>query len=147
MNKKTKWIIGILFAAVALLAAVYLMTREHIPEGALAIRKGEKTAYVSLDKKELQQVNGTLINGKGEEKQVNAMGVPLKTVLKNAKALPEKSVTVTADDAFSAEVAAEELEENKAFLIAEEDGSVTLVVFGDSNSKRNVRKVVSIDVQ
>lgn len=57
------------------------------------------------------------------------------------------AVKVTADDEFSAELSGDELnEEGKAYLVGENDGSMRLVVFGDSNAKRNVRNVVSVDI-
>lgn len=149
MKKKIIAILAILAALLLVLTAVRLITREQIPEGALAVHMGEKTSYITLDQLNSQQITGTLINGKGQEKQVDASGVPLKSVLEAAKIPAEQihTVTLTADDAYSAEIKAEELEENKVYLAREEDGSVTLVVFGDSNSKRQVHNVVSLDVQ
>ena len=149
MKKKTIAILAVLAALLLVLTAVRLITREQIPEGALAVHMGEKTSYITLDQLNSQQITGTLINGKGQEKQVDASGVPLKSVLEAAKIPAEQihTVTLTADDAYSAEIKAEELEENKVYLAREEDGSVTLVVFGDSNSKRQVHNVVSLDVQ
>ena len=35
---------------------------------------------------------------------------------------------------------------DKAYLVCEDDGSMRLVVCGDSNAKRNVRNVVSVDI-
>ena len=35
---------------------------------------------------------------------------------------------------------------DKAYLVSEDDGSMRLVVFGDSNAKRNVRNVVSVEI-
>lgn len=149
MKKKIIAILAILAALLLVLTAVRLITREQIPEGALAVHMGEKTSYITLDQLNSQQITGTLINGKGQEKQVDASGVPLKSVLEAAIIPAEQihTVTLTADDAYSAEIKAEELEENKVYLAREEDGCVTLVVFGDSNSKRQVHNVVSLDVQ
>ena len=57
------------------------------------------------------------------------------------------AVKVTADDEFSAELSGDELDEaGKAYLVSEDDGSMRLVVFGDSNAKRNVRNVVSVEI-
>ena len=54
---------------------------------------------------------------------------------------------VTAQDEFSAEISGEELlEKDKVYLISEDDGTVALVVFGDSNAKRNVKNVARIEV-
>ena len=49
------------------------------------------------------------------------------------------SVKVTAADEFSAELSGGEVnEDGKAYLVSEDDGSMRLVVFGDSNAKRKV---------
>ena len=54
---------------------------------------------------------------------------------------------MTADDEFSAELSGDEVNEaGKAYLVGEDDGSMRLVVFGDSNAKRNVRNVVSVEI-
>ena len=60
----------------------------------------------------------------------------------------DRQVTVTADDEYSAVVTAEELAApDKVYLIAQEEDGVQLVVFGDSNSKRNVSNVVRVTVE
>ena len=57
------------------------------------------------------------------------------------------AVKVTADDEFSAELTGGEVNEaGKAYLVCEDDGSMRLVVFGDSNAKRNVRDVVILEM-
>lgn len=148
MKKKTTVILIVLAVLVLALAAIRLATREEIPEGALAIHYNEKTSYISLDGLTAQPITGTLINGKGEEKQVEATGVPLKALLEKAKVPTDQisTVSVEAEDAFTAEIAAAELDQEKVFLVQEE-GSMKLVVFGDTNSKRQVRNVVSISIR
>lgn len=148
MKKKRTVILIVLAALLLVLAAVRLAVREDIPEGTLAVRYGDHTSRIRLDSLPVQPVTGTLVNGKGEEKQINAMGVPLEAVLEKADVPVSRIsvVTVTAEDAFSAEITADELAQNKVFLVQEENG-VKLVVFGDSNSKRQVRNAVSIDVR
>ena len=90
-----------------------------------------------------------MINGKGEKSYIDTQGVPLADVIKGAGFDPNNAaaVRVTADDEFSVELSGDELnEEGKAYLVGENDGSVRLVVFGDSNAKRNVRNVVSVEI-
>ena len=153
MKKQTKTILMIIAALVLLvgvIAVVYAASRERVPEGALAVRSGDKTEYVELSKQKLEPVAGSLVNGKGQKIAVDAKGMELADVLRAAGVKPEDvaSVTVTADDAFSAEVTGEEmLESGKAYLTYDADEGMTLVVFGDSNAKRNVRSVVSVDVK
>ena len=70
-------------------------------------------------------------------------------MIKNAGFDPNNAaaVKVTADDEFSAELSGDEVNEaGKAYLVSEDDGSMRLVVFRDSNAKRNVRNVVSVDI-
>lgn len=151
MKKQSKIIlamIAVLIVVVAILAVVHLQTREQVPEGALAIHYQDDVTYVDVASLQLETVSGTVINGKGEEMEVNAQGAALADVLKEAGIDPALvgAVTVTAEDAYSAELTGEELNETgKVYLSADEDG-VSLVVFGDENMKRNVRDVVSVDV-
>ena len=151
MKKQSKIIIAVLavlILAVALLAVVHFHTRETVPEGALAVHAGENVSYVEVEKLALVPVQGTVINGKGEETEVNEQGVALCDVLRAAKLDPEAvgAVTVTASDEFSAKLSGAELNEaGKAYLVPGDDG-LQLIVFGDENMKRNVRDVVSVDV-
>ncbi len=148
MKKKTTVLLIVLAVLLMVLAVLRLTAREEIPEGTLAVHFGEKTSYITLDGVTAQPITGTLINGKGEEKQVEAMGVPMKALLEKANVPTGQisAVSVEAEDAFTAEIAAEELDQEKVFLVQEEDG-VKLVVFGDTNSKRQVHNVVSINIR
>jgi len=142
-------LLGILLLALAVLAILHFHTREQVPENALAIHAGDQIRYVELDKLPLGPVQGTVINGKGEEKPIDAEGIALADVLREAGLDPKnfKSVTVRASDAFSAEIAGDELNETgKVYLYRGKDGSFTLVVFGDANAKRHVKNVEAIDV-
>ena len=59
--------------------------------------------------------------------------------------LPEKGVSVTAADEYRVEVTSDELaERGKVFLLKEETPG--LIVFGDSDEKRNVKNVARITV-
>ena len=142
-------VLGILLLTLAVLTILHLHTREQVPENALAIHVGDQVRYLEQDKLPLGPVQGTVINGKGEEKPVDAEGIALADVLREAGLDPEpvKAVTVRASDEFSAEIAGDELNEpGKVFLYRSKDGSFTLVVFGDANAKRHVKNVEAIDV-
>ena len=148
MNKKYILLLA-LMVLTALLAGWYLTTRDAVPENTLRVTWVGKTTDLDAAKLTGEPVKGTLINGKGKETAVDTTGLSLQAALTAAKVdiTAVESVTVTAQDAFSAELTGEEIrEEGKASLILE-NGEVTLVVFGDSNSKRNVRQVMQIDVQ
>ena len=134
-------LISILVLAAAALAVIHASTRKKVPEGAISVQQAGKETYVVLKEQTLVKVAGTIVNGKGEEKDIDADGIALSSLADGSF----ENVTVTADDEFSAVVGADEIE--NAWLIQSEDGTAQLVVFGDSNSKRAVRNVVRIEFE
>ena len=152
MKKSTKIImaaIAALIALTAVFAIIHSAARTEVPDGALLVSCGGEKKYVDLASLDTVSVRGSVVNGKGEKSDVNTQGVPLADVIENAGFDPNGAVTVkvTADDEFSAELSGDELnEDGKAYLISEDDGSMRLVVFGDSNAGRNVRNVVSVEI-
>ena len=93
------------------------------------------------------------MNGKGQEKEISAQGAALSDVLSLAGIEPDSYTTarVVSSDEYAAGITAEEAAAgNIAFLIPDEgdDGTETirLIVFGDDNSKRQVKDVVKIEV-
>ncbi len=147
--KRTKLVpilIAALIALTAATAALYLSTRPAAEEGSLRVEYGGQAVHLPLDRLEFGPVHGVLVNGKGEERAVDAQGVPLSDVLRAAGATDYAEVTVTADDAYHAVVTAEEIAQpDRVFLIREEKGP-RLVVFGDVDSRRSVSGVVSLTV-
>lgn len=95
---------------------------------------------LKLSELDYESVSGSIKNGKGEIRQIDAEGVKLDSVLEG----DYESAKVTASDEYSATVATEEME--NAYLILD-DGALRLIVFGDENSKRDVKNVVRIDTQ
>lgn len=152
MKKSTKIImaaIAALIALTAVFAIIHSAARTEVPDGALLLSCGGEKKYVDLASLDTVSVRGSVVNGKGEKSDVNTQGVPLADVIENAGFDPNGAVTVkvTADDEFSAELSGDELnEDGKAYLVSEDDGSMRLVVFGDSNAGRNVRNVVSVEI-
>ena len=152
MKKSTKIImaaIAALIARTAVFAIIHAAARTEVPDGALLVSCGGEKKYVDLASLDTVSVRGSVVNGKGEKSDVNTQGVPLADVIENAGFDPNGAVTVkvTADDEFSAELSGDELnEDGKAYLVSEDDGSMRLVVFGDSNAGRNVRNVVSVEI-
>ena len=135
-SKKTVYIIlAVLLVLTAALAAAHLTTREKVPEGAILVRQSGEERYVEPDRLFQTAVTGTIVNGKGEERSIDARGIALDDLAKGGYDVIE----VTASDEYSALVSADE--KDSAFLILNDDGSVQLVVFGDANSKRAVRNV------
>ena len=152
MKKSTKIImaaIAALIALTAVFAIIHSAARTEVPDGALLVSCGGEKKYVDLASLDTVSVRGSVVNGKGEKSDVNTQGVPLADVIENAGFDPNGAVTVkvTADDEFSAELSGDELnEDGKAYLVSEDDGSMRLVVFGDSNAGRNVLNVVSVEI-
>ena len=152
MKKSTKIImaaIAALIALTAVFAIIHSAARTEVPDGALLVSCGGEKKYVDLASLDTVSVRGSVVNGKGEKSDVNTQGVPLADVIENAGFDPNGAVTVkvTADDEFSAELSGDELnEDGKAYLVSADDGSMRLVVFGDSNAGRNVRNVVSVEI-
>ena len=152
MKKSTKIImaaIAALIALTAVFAIIHSAARTEVPDGALLVSCGGEKKYVDLASLDTVSVRGSVVNGKGEKSDVNTQGVPLAEVIENAGFDPNGAVTVkvTADDEFSAELSGDELnEDGNAYLVSEDDGSMRLVVFGDSNAGRNVRNVVSVEI-
>ncbi len=150
MKKKSIIVITVLVIITAIIAAVHLSAREQIPEGAIQVDSGGSSSYIELSEMSLEKVSGTVVNGKGEEKELSADGASLATALSEAgiKVQDVSLVKVTADDEYSAEITGDEMRESgKVFLYQEEEGKTGLVVFGDENSKRRIHSVVKIDVQ
>ena len=148
--KTKKIVIIVLLAVTAAIAAIHLGVRKQVPEGALQVNSGDETFYVEIEKLPIEKVHGVIVNGKGEEIEIDAEGISLRDILSDLGIDVEGivSVKVTAGDEFSAELTGKEVRESgKAYLYQEGQQSVTLVVFGDSNAKRNVRGVERIDVQ
>lgn len=152
MKKNSKIIIAVIAALIALtavLAVIHSAARTEVPDGALLVSCDGEKKYVDINSLDAVPVQGSVVNGKGEKSDIDTLGVPLAVVIKNAGFDPSgaAAVKVTADDEFSAELSGDELNEaGKAYLVSEDDGSMRLVVFGDSNAKRNVRNVVSVDI-
>lgn len=146
-NRVVVLIIIALVAVTALAAVIHLTTRVSVPEGVLLVEAAGQTKEVAWGRLELMSVQGTLINGKGEERTIEAQGILLRDMLEGIGASVETEVTVIAEDEYSASVTAEEIKaDGQVYLAATDDGGIQLVVFGDSNSKRNVSGVARLVV-
>lgn len=138
----------VLVLITAVVAIFYLTTRQTAPEGTLRIESGGQVIELPLERLEFVPVHGTTVNGRGEERIIDAQGVLLSMVLQEAGITGFAEVTVTADDAYNAVVTAEEIaESDRVYLIQQDEGGFRLIVFGDSNSKRSVSDVASLSVK
>lgn len=146
--ESAKIIVIALVLITAIVAVFYLNTRTAAPKGTLLIEYGDQTLELPLEQLKLTAVHGTVVNGRGEERTVDAQGILLSQVLREAGVTDFSEVTVTADDEYSARVSAEEVAETgKVYLIRQDEGGMQLIVFGDGNSKRNVSNVVRLSVR
>ena len=141
--------IAILLVITGVMALIHFKTREEVPEGAIEVVSGEEIQFIDISEFTYKQVSGTRINGKGEEKEVSASGILLKDVLSSAGIEEYAKVSVVADDAYSADVSAEEIKNDIEAYLIQEEGEVRLrlVVFGDKDSKRSVSNVAQIIVE
>jgi hypothetical protein len=149
MKKHRVKIFALIMVVLAIIAAiVYFEQREEVIEGSLRVTNGTKTVMLNPSKFEQTQVSGVRVNGKGEEIPVNGLGIAIKDVIAQAQIAEYAFVKVVSDDAYTAELSAEEVkDETKAFLLFDEENELRLVVFGDTNSKRSVSDVVEIVVE
>ena len=147
-TNKVKIFVIVLVSLTIIVALLHLNTREDVAEGTLLLTIGDESVTIDISKFDYEQVTGIRMNGKGEELEVNAPGISLKSILKQEKIQDYTKVTVFSNDSYSAEVLAEEVEmDSKVFLIVEEEKTLRLVVFGDTNSKRSVSNVVQIVIE
>ena len=138
----------VLVLITAIVAIFYLTTRPTTSEGTLRIENGGQVIELRLERLTFASVHGTTVNGKGEERTIDAQGVLLSEVLREAGISEFTEVTVTADDAYNAVVTAEEIAKpDRVYLIQQDEGGLRLIVFGDSNSKRSVSDVASLSVK
>lgn len=149
-NRVVKIVVALVLVA-AVFAVVHLSTRPAEEAGAIQVSFEEKTVSVLLSNLPLQDVSGTAVNGKGEEKAIEGKGTPLSEVLTQAGVdlSSIQQVRVAAADEFSAILTVQEIaEEGRVYLLQEEgEERPRLVVFGDLDSKRRVKDVARIEVE
>lgn len=150
-SKTMKILMLALLLVTVIVAGAYLALRAQIPEDAIVLEYGSTTYIVDLQGIKMTEIHGERMNGKGEVKPVDGMGFHLQDLVAwtLGKDFTCDTVTITASDGVSAEITADELnEEGKVVLLwNEEDGRLQLIVFGDSDSKRSVKQVERIEVK
>lgn len=145
LKHKVVIVMAVLLILTVIAAVFHLRTRENIAEGTLLVTVGDASGYLDISEFSYIHVTGVRMNGKGEEIPVDAPGIPLSQVLQMVSAAEYETVMVISDDSYQAELSAEETtDETKAYLIADDEKRLRLVVFGDTNSKRSVTNVVQI---
>lgn len=144
MKKTNKILIIVIIAILVVTAGAawwYLSNREEVPEDSIVLSTGGSEEIIDISKLKLTTFTGTTVNGKGDKKDIEAEGVKLSDIIGTSD---YTEVSVISDDAYSANVKKEEMDQ--AYLQIEE-GKARLYVFGDKDSKRNVKNVVRIEVK
>ena len=142
-------LILILAVAVALLAVLHLTGDRIVEQGKVEIIQKDQKWFLGKSDIARIPVKGELVNGKGERVNIDAKGSLLADVLTSVGIDPAEvdDLRITSQDEYSAEISGEELlEAGKVYLVSDDDGTFTLIVFGDSNSKRKVKNVARIEV-
>ena len=139
----------VLLIMTALLAVWHLNSQPKVASGTVFISANNTETHVRLADLSCVNVQGKLIDGKGEMQIISAKGTELADVLAQVGMDTEAilRVTAVASDEYRAEIAGEELRtQDTVFLLIHED-SAELVVFGDENRKRNVANVTRLEVE
>ncbi len=138
----------ILMILLTITAAIFHLTaRDTVPAGCLRIVFNGTKTEVELSSLDLQHIQGAVVNGKGEERTIEAQGIAVSELIALAGTERYSAITVTADDEYHAELTAEDVAVSEnAYFILQDDGGVQLIVFHDTNSKRNVTNVIQVEV-
>ena len=162
--KKMIGVITVLAFVLSLCACGGQPTKEQEVENSallagLVIQNDGNEITVAWDEIDRAPFEGDLANGKGEITHSTYEGSELRTLLEaNGIEISEDSViSVTGEDGYSAELTGTEiLEKGKVYVALSQNGAMIenteggqgaqLVVFGDPNSKREVKylKMVSL---
>lgn len=148
--KNKKLFIGlalILIVVVGISAYINQKNRpsKEVGQLSLIIEGSEKMLPILED--DLQEVTGEILNGKGEIKEISGQMIEIKTLLAKNAITNYTEVAFEADDAYRISISEDELQEDEKFYLQVEEEQFNLVVFGDSNAKRNVRNLVQIVVE
>ncbi|MCD2492588.1 hypothetical protein LQE92_08105 [Lacrimispora sp. NSJ-141] len=146
-NKRVMFFILSLLALAGILSAIHLKTRDTSAQGNVKVSHKGENFVLDYNKWQYEPVSGIRINGKGDEISVEGNGIELSTVLEQLNIDHYRNVIVSSDDSYSAEVSADEAEENGKVYLMYEDDELRLIVFGDADSKRSVSNVVQITVE
>lgn len=154
MNKKVTIGIVLLCLATIITVSVYLIMRESVPRSVLTVDYAGNKTIVDPFGLDRIDVKGTLMNAKGESKEISSKGFSLISCINLAKVPEEgyKHVKVVSDDEYAAELTPDEVrDDKKTFLLIDEDKetkakTLRLIVFGDKDSKRQVKKVARVEL-
>ena len=144
-NRISVRLIAALLIVTALAAAWHFHSQPRSLPGAVSVFHEGRSAYVQTSGLPVSRISGTVVNGKGETRDIDADGIRLSDLLEKAGIDTYDALSVIASDEYRAVLAPDDLP--NAVLLPESDDRLRLIVFGDPDSKRNVSDVVRIEVQ
>ncbi|MBO4862127.1 MAG: hypothetical protein J5535_04435 [Firmicutes bacterium] len=147
MKKKT--LIIILAALVVIATVLAIIVSKNQPSKSVSeviIMQGGKETKVDLGKLQLTDVKATVTRANGKTIEIDSKGIELKDLLAEYRGFT--TITVNAEDNYSAELKADELQtEKNVYLILGEENKPRLMVLSDSNAKRDVKNVLSLELK
>ncbi len=147
MKKRILILILILFAVTAAITAIYLGSREKTKAGDLRIKTDSEELTVSIDNLPLSGISGEVKNQKGEIKKIDAEGYSLSDIPALTGVVDYSEISVFSDDEYHAVLSKDELSDHERAWIIKDEDMLRLIVFGDKDSKRNVKNVVRIEIR
>ena len=147
MKKKTLLIIlAVLVALAAVLAVIISKNQPQKAVSEVIIVQNGKQAKVDLGKLDLTDVKATVTRANGKTLEIDAKGLEMRKLLEKYSGYT--TLTVSAEDNYTAEIKADELQtEKNVYLIIGEENKPRLVVLSDSNAKRDVKNVLTIELK
>ncbi len=145
--KKRIAVISVLLVLTAILSVFYLRSRDNVKPGSIIVQSRDKSVTIQLSDMDLKHVSGTITNKKGETKEIDSEGILLADIPSLLPADDYSKMTVISDDEYKAELDRDELGSSVEAWLVQNDGSIRLVVFGDKDSKRDVKNVVRIEIE
>ena len=165
MKNQKIWIIACVCVLLAATVGVGLYVRssqaEKELENAITLKLGDKSIAVALSDLGKVDFEGEIVDGKGDHHAHTYRGIELKELLEanGIKAAEITEVTAESADQYTAVLTGDEIREDaRVYVVIEMDGKpvsgiedgtpgAQLVVFGDPNSRRNVRFLSLITVK
>ena len=146
MNRRVLIIIlTLIIIAIAVLAVVVGTSMPTKSPSEIIITEGGKQSRTDLEKLELTDVKGTITMASGKTKTIDAKGIELGKLLEGKS---YEYILVSAEDNYSAKLSREEAEQpGNAYIILDKEKKPRLVVLSDTNAKRDVKNVLSIELK
>jgi len=146
MKKKT--VLIILAALIVIAAVLAIIVSQSMPKktaNELIIIENGKETKIDLNSQKLVDVKGTMTMASGKTKEIDAKGIEVRDLLAGRT---YSTVVVNAEDNYSAELTSEDInKEGNAYIILGEENKPRLVVLSDTNAKRDVKNLLTIELK